>query len=302
MKYEWFEGSTPRSGFKVYHLTAEVGTTELGKFTEPEFIFSEVYSGLKKAEAAGRKFLKKTIKDIYKKYYYDSSETIKEGIERCIDTENITGGFTIKEFDPLFRENYEKYCKEYEESNPTSNIDPKVHPLMRETEYEYNILGNLTYQWIWLDGLGYFHLPADDLPGAGLKFQAGDFVTTSKDNHKQVYVVSGVCTEESLDKATKNPYWENTVQLDYIDEYGRYIWDWDIFNESMLKKYDGEVSETMMILSKILKGEIDISKTLWNKMERNEINMSGLPSLKEAIAQDKINSPEESMHYREQKQ
>ena len=64
MKYNWFEGTVPRSGFMVYHLKAEIGTKELGKFTESDFIFSEVYSNRKKAESAGRKFLKIKLKDM----------------------------------------------------------------------------------------------------------------------------------------------------------------------------------------------------------------------------------------------
>ena len=296
MKHKFFEGTVPRSGVKVYHLSGEVSAKALGRFTDKEFYFSEVFSSLKKAETAGRKLLKEKLRLVYKKYYKDRFDNFSEFYDFCqIDlgkysfNNEVIGGFTIREFDPLFYENYEKYEKEYSTAE-----QPRVYERPQEIEYSYNILGILEMRLA--DET--LRFPEDDLPGAGLKFKNGDFVTTKNDKHKQVYVVSGAWSPEYVEKIKRNQYWENNIWIDYIDDDGAYCWDYGIFNEALLRRYDGEVNEPMMIISKILKDEIDISKKLWSKIENGEIDCSPHPGLKEAIANDKINSPEESMHYK----
>ena len=304
MKFNWFEGTVPRSGFKVYHLKAEVKADKLGKFTEPEFIFSEVYSSRKKAEAAGRKFLKQTLKNVYKRYYKEFN-TYAEFFEDCTRNlgtydgigKSVSADFEIMEFDPLFRENFEEYEKEYHDFQPADGKS-KGHMYAKEIQYLYNIFGNMT--GCWIDGQ--FHFPEDNLPAAGTRFEIGDFVTSNVDDYKQVYVVSGTSGGEWM-KANKglNPFWENILFVDYIDRNGNYIWDYGIFSESQFRKYEGEVSEELMTISKILKDEIKISKELWNRMETGKVDMSGCPSLNEAIANDKINSPEENRTYGEKR-
>ncbi|MDY3303266.1 MAG: hypothetical protein SOW78_03155, partial [Clostridia bacterium] len=140
----------------VYHLKAEIGTKELGKFTESDFIFSEVYSNRKKAESAGRKFLKIKLKDIYARYYKDDFDSFKDFYEYCTRNvgkysfdDYVYGGFTITEFDPLFRENYDKYDEEYRACHPFENGITKIYAYMKEAKYEYNILGNVTACWVY---------------------------------------------------------------------------------------------------------------------------------------------------------
>ena len=296
MKYKFFEGTVPRSGVKVYHLSGEVSAKVLGRFTDKEFYFSEVFSSLKKAESAGRKLLKEKLRLVHKKYYKDRFDKFSEFYDFCqinlgkySFNDEVCGGFTIMEFDPLFRENYDQYESEYPKRD-----DKSLYACCKEIEYEYNILGVLTMRLV--DGT--LRFPEDDLPDAGSKFQNGDFVTTKNDHHKQVYVVSGSWRTEYLEKLRKDPYWENNIWIDYIEDNGTYYYDYSIFNEALLRRYDGEVNESMLIASKICKGEIDISKELGLKIELGEIDCSPRPSLKEAIANDKISSPEESMHYK----
>ena len=300
MEYNFFDGTVPRSGIKVYHLYGEVSTDELGMVTDEEFHFSDVFSSLKKAESAGRKLLKEKLRLMYKRYYkesrYDNFKGFYEQVTSTvgiIDSEReVCGGFTIMEFDPLFHENYDDYEKEY-----AAMKSPKGKELPQEIEYRYNLLGNLELRIV--EPYGVCHFPEDNLPESGLKFKHGDFVTSSADNHKQVYIVSGALSEDFVSRAKKNLFWENMVELDYIDEHKNwYVWDLITYPEALLRRYDGEVSEPMMIISKILKGEIDISKKLWREIENNEVSFSSLPRLKEAIANDKINSPEESINYK----
>ena len=300
MEYNFFEGTVPRSGIKVYHLYGEVSTDELGMVTDKEFHFSGVFSSLKKAESTGRKLLKEKLRLMYKRYYkenyYDNFKEFYKQVTRTlgiIDPEReVCGGFTIKEFDPLFRENFDEYEKEY-----AAMKSPKGKQLPQEIEYSYNLLGNLESRIV--EPYGVCHFPEDNLPESGLKFKNGDFVTSSVDNHKQVYIVCEALSEDFVSGMKKELFWENLIGLDYIDkDQNRYVWDCIMYPEALLRRYDGEVSEPMMLISKILSGEIDISKKLWQEIENNEVSFSNLPSLKEAIASDKINSPEESMHYK----
>ena len=248
-----------------------------------EWRYSDVFSSIEKAAAAGKHELTKRLKILKKLAYRDESIA-------SIAEDEIAYDFEVYEFD--------------------TNVGRKRSPFQCDgvlwdefVLWAYNHNGKLRCRMEWGD-IGYVRIPGDEDEDAGTRFKQGDFVTitgtngdfceydeninmiyalnkdiselssigigdiswlvSSKRDEERVCVITGVPGKKS---ESENPdCWENIYKVSYID--GQYLYDHSHPHEAQIRPYEGEVPKghPLWLFHKHAIGEIEISEDMWKEI------------------------------------
>jgi len=231
----------------------------------------DVFTSVNKAVAAGKKEIRKKLKELKAQVYKDRS--IEDIVEYEIDCR-----FTIYEFDPD--------CKRTRKGGWWDDY----------AEWTFNHKGELLhreqYYIVIEDEEKYYlsktKLPSDDRPDAGTKFKAGDFVTVVHRHNSyglSAYAVDGTSlskktysSEEYLYVVAGKPgrkvdlfagaprndpnSWENYYTIGAFNEQGGYTHDHP--HETGMRHFEGEVpnDHPLQFLRKWFTGEITINSNV----------------------------------------
>jgi len=265
---------------KVYFSQIEVYSTRFGRLREKEALHSAVYSSHEEAHESGKETLDRAVRECYEASDYCDGEEDLAAFNDFIEDGEVYYRWTITEIDLDVLKSFE-----FPKGN-RYDLQPPAH-----VEYEYGLDGELLQRnnWWYVDGVSdagggvcFQNREGDELPGAGTKFQAGDFVRLKRPLYAggerfsidQVFVVEGV----PLRPTGGRPF-ENTYHLCTVSKWGDYLWDLDFhypfqgIHESELVPHDEEVDENgaLMFLSRLARGEINESEEIYKNLTDGKI-------------------------------
>ena len=212
--------------------------------------------------------------EIYEDIYGDDLCDPHYGSEVFIDF-NRAHKYVKNEIDRWLKENGFKNKKGNKDKNELSGefsiIERDTEDEDLEIYWEFDFDG-FCIERLVMDFAGWDDRPGDELPGAGTKFNEGDFVIIKKKIHAKKYILNdrnklyivgaqpGKRTEPrpvTEGAVNFNVRWENHYRLEYLDEQGYF--GHDHVHESELELYTGEVPLNYQILRKIFMGEVKIT-------------------------------------------
>lgn len=234
-----------------------------------------VYSSFEKARKGG-------ISELNRKITEATGGITKETFKKMIEEEKLDYSFTITEIEDLeYAENFNiryDFLKhdEYLKLEPTHKVNYlDYNGNIEDMLYDYRI-NNLCWECMYSIKL----YPQDLEKGAGERFKIGDFVKLKNidfcshidDNKNRIYVVKELPKKEKGAKYFKNVY-ELSSLYETDNQWGnKEVFTFDYY-EANLEKCTEPIDETSEygILSKILKGEIQVSWDTWHKIIRGEL-------------------------------
>ena len=215
--------------------------------------FSDIFSSLDVAVAAGTKEINKRIDNVLK----ESTVYAAKDRELFI-AENLQYTFLVFEFDPLRRE---QHLPRTDAANIT--LENSVE-FSDQIEWEYDHRGHLLERTEWRQA-GQVIMPGDYAEDAGTLFQLGDFVVikeselTKLDDPGEIFVI-GAVPGRRFDR--KNPLcWENIYCACHLDEGDAYSGGHDHLHESRLERYHCELpaDSFLHVLAEIYRDERKLS-------------------------------------------
>lgn len=260
--------------------------------------YCNVYSSFEHAKKEGLQHFEKTINEIQESQSKTFCELLKE--------EEIDYIFDITQIDNLeyaenFDINYDSYpIEEYNKLEPTH----KVYHL----DYYGNIL-YIMYEYRYKNALvdtkKMIELYPEDLEEkASEKFKIGDIVklkhdleVTDKnmdDNTDRIYVVRWLPRKFKGEKYFENKYaLISFYDTDYNKWGNKELFTWEYW-EKDIEKYTGVIEKASEydLLSKIVKGDIEITRNFWNEIK---IGMTALDT--KALKESSRNIPNDWKFY-----
>ena len=253
---------------KIYHLEVNVWRNN------EESNFSGVYVTYEKALEIGKKKLERKIRNLLGDLskIIDIEKISLEEIFEKLDVYDYT--FEITEISDL--EYAEKFnIKLYpDEEYLRENIKP-TH-IVNELNYKGEMTGiSVEYRKENTNSVyARFYMKAEDFQeGAGSKFKIGDIVKVKRNSYRpyydeidKLYVVRNV-----PEKVEGQRYFNNKYALISIYPDGLFSFGW---HESDIEKYEGEIEKDTPIelLQRIIKGELKVTKQMWQDMKNGNIS------------------------------
>ena len=238
----------------IYHLQGYVHSNRYGELWEKHCCFSDVFSALDLAVAAGKEELDRLIDRLMEE---SSAYTAME--RELFIAEQLQYSFTVFEFDPVRRE---QRLQRTDAANIT--LENSVE-FSHQVEWEFDHLGHLLDRTEWIVA-GQSILPGDYVENAGTLFKLGDFVTIKEsalsklDTPGEIFVV-GVAPGRRFDR--QNPLcWEKIYAVCHLDDGDAYSGGHDHVHESRLELYRGELpaDSFLHVLAEIFTGERKLSQ------------------------------------------
>ena len=249
-------------------------------------VISSIYSSFEKAKEGGLSELKRK--------FVEAEGLLEESYKLLLEKEKIDYSFTITVIDDLeyaenFDVNYDLFnMEEYLKLEPTHKVyyfDDKGN--IEYIRYEYRIK-NLV--WRCKNSLKLY--PEDLEEGAGKRFKIGDIVKLKHeidygymdDNTERLYVVRYLPKKLEGAKYFKNEY--ALISLYETKAKNKELFTYE-YLERDIEKYEDKIDENSEygLLSKILKGDIKVSKEFWNKVKIGEIALNAT-NIKEELEKD----------------
>jgi len=268
---------------KVFFSQVEVYSTRVGRLREKDALHSAVYFSHEEAYESGKETLDRAVRECYEASDYCDGEGDPTAFEDFIKDGEVFCRWTITDIDLDVLKSFE-----FPKGN-RYDLQPPAH-----VEYEYDLDGELLQRnnWWYIDGVSeagggvcFQNREGDELPGAGTKFQAGDFVRLKRPlkaggerfSIEQVFVVEGIPQRPDGGR----PF-ENTYHLCAVSKWGDYLWDLDFhypfqgIHESELVLHDEEVDENgaLMFLSRLARGEFNESEEIHKRLIDEKIVLS----------------------------
>lgn len=238
----------------VYHLQGYVHSNRYGELWEKHGFFSDVFSTLDLALAAGKEEIGRLIDSLMEE------SVVYTAIEReLFIAEKLQYSFTVFEFDPVRRE------QRLQRTDATNITLENSVEFLHQIEWEFDHLGNLVDRTEW-SFAGQSILPGDYAETAGTLFKLGDFVTIKEsalsklDTPGEIFVV-GVAPGRRFDR--QNPLcWENLYAVCHLDDGDAYSGGHDHVHESRLELYRGELpaDNFLHVLAEIFRDERNLSQ------------------------------------------
>ena len=287
----------------VYHLQIEAYSRKFDRLKEKNSIYSKVLFSHEAAWDTGKWYMADTVQALY-----DVSGYEKDGLSlQDFVADQICYHWTITEID------LELLHKDGCPKNEELHLAPSAH-----IKCQYDLYGELIGRsfWWYSDGIYcFFNVNShgfiekrvgDELPGAGQKFQVGDFVRMKRlwkglctlygFDGDEIFVVTNAPIRNAKILEEKKACFENTYCIGTAGKRGEYIWDVHFhgyslgLHENELVKYEGEVSEDspLMFLRQVLLGEYDDMFTdeydnrwIVRKLKEGEISLAPCLSWRE---------------------
>lgn len=241
---------------------------------------SNVYSSFEKAKEEGLKELSERIESV--------EEELNIKFKQMLEEEKLDYTFCITEIADL------EYAENFDIKNKRDEEYYKLEPTHKR--YELDFKGNIIcfyYEYryknsLWKTEVSIKVFPEDLQKGASEKFKLGDIVKLKNaedynyldDNIERIYVVRYLPRKLNGEKYFENKYalislYENDLKTKLKNEFGnKELFTFDYF-EKDIEKYTGEIKENSEydLLSKIVKGELKVSRECWNKIKNGQLSL-----------------------------
>lgn len=252
-------------------------------------VASSIYSSFEKAKEGG-------VSELRRKFV-EAEGTLEENYKVLLEKEKIDYSFTITAIDDLeyaenFNVNYDLLnTDQYLKLEPTHKVfylDYKGD--IEYIRYEYR-LKNL----VWQCRESIVIYPEDLEEGASDKFKIGDIVKLKHeidygykdDNIERLYVIRYLPRKFNGEKYFENKY--ALISLYKTEAKNKELFTFE-YQERDIEKYVDKIDEDSEygLLSKILKGDLKISREFWNKIKIGEIPLN-TKTIKEDLKNEEKN-------------